>query len=392
MEDMANKKIKVCCVVSSDITLKFMLFGQLKFLQSQGYEVYAVSSDGGRTKELEKEGIKIKKIIFTRRTFTPISDLMAFLKLYFYFKKEKFDIVHVHTLKPEFYGQIAAKLAGIPIILNTLHGFDFAEDDLNIKKNIFLFLERIAAKCSTAVFSIGNHIIERAIKEKIGRPDLFKYLGRDIDTERFNPDKFSKNFINSKKQELRIPLDKKIIGIVARLVVEKGYLDLFKAFETVIKNNPDVVLILIGQHEPEKKDTIDLNIIKKYQINNKIIFLGERTDVEEIYPLMDVFVLPTHREGLGAAILEASAMKVPVVASNTGGCPETIDNGESGFLVPISNIEKLAESILFILDNPEQAEKMGKAGRSKILREFKKEIIFDRLGKEYKRLINEKKL
>jgi glycosyltransferase involved in cell wall biosynthesis len=364
-----------------------MLLNQLKFLKSQGYDIYAICSGGERLKDVEKEGIKVKKILFKRKVFTPIADITAFLKLYFYFKKEKFSIVHVHTLKPEFYGQIAAQLAGVPVILNTLHGFDFAESDPLTKKMLFLSLERVAAKCSTAIFSIGKHIIKRAGQEKIGRPEKFIYLGRDIDTERFNPDNFSLNFLDSKKKELNIPLGKKVIGIVARLVAEKGYLELFKAFSNIIKKYPDAILLIIGQNEPEKKDAINLDVLEEYGIRNNVIFLGERNDVEQIYPLMDVFVLPTHREGLGAAILEAEAMKVPVVASDIGGCPETIDNGKTGILVPVSSIEKLTEALLFILDNPQKAIDMGQSGRDKVLREFSKEIVFSRLKKEYENLI-----
>ena len=383
-----SKKIKICCVVSSDITLKFMLLGQLNFLQKQGYNVYAVSSDGEHIKDVEKQSIKVKKIRFKRKIFTPISDIKAFINLYFYFKKEKFDVVHVHTLKPEFYGQIAAKLAGVPVILNTLHGFDFAEDDLFIKKALFLFTERIAAKCSTLIFTIGRHIIEKAVKEKIGRAGLFEYLGRDIDTDRFDPDKFSENFIIQKKKELGIPSDKKIVGITARLVVEKGYLDIFESFESVVKKHPNTLLLVIGQHEPEKRDAVFSDIVKKYGIENNVMFLGERTDMEELYSVMDIFVLPSHREGLGAAILEASAMEKPVIATDTGGCPETIDNGETGILVSVKAPEELTKALIFLLENPKKAKEMGENGRKKIIKEFRKEIVFERLGQSYKKLID----
>ena len=383
-----TKKIKICCVVSSDITLRFMLLGQLNFLLKQEYDVYAVCSDGEHLKYIEGQGIKVKKIKFKRKIFTPISDIKAFVSLYFYFRKEKFSVVHVHTLKPEFYGQIAAKLAGVPVILNTLHGFDFAEDDISIKKSLFLFIEKIAAKCSTRIFVIGKHIIKRAIKEKIGKIELFKYLGRDIDTDRFDPDKFSESFIIQKKKELGISSDKKIIGIVARLVVEKGYLNLFEAFRVIVKKHPNILLLVIGQHEPEKRDAISLDVVKKYEIEKNVVFLGERIDIEELYFLMDIFVLPTHREGLGAAILEASSMQKPVIVGDIGGCPETIDNGITGILVPVKNTEKLIEAIDSILDNPQIGKEMGRRGREKIVKEFRKEIIFERLEKNYKELID----
>ena len=385
-----KQKIKICCVVSIDITLKYMLLGQLKFLRNQGYDVSAVCSPGKWVKDIEREGIKVKTIVFKRKIFTPVSDIIACFKLYSYFRKEKFQIVHTHTPKPEIYGQIVAKLVGVPIIIDTLHGFDLSADVPWLVKRVFVILEKIAAKCSDLIFSVSNAVIDAAIKEKICRPGLLKYLGRDIDTERFNLNRFPKDFLLRKKKELGIPLNKKIIGIVARLVKEKGYLDLFEAFQIVLNKFPDTLLLSVGPKEPEKKDAINPKIVKKYNIQKNVIFLGERSDIDEIYPLMDIFALPTHREGVGASILEASAMERPVIATNTGGCPEAVSDGKTGILVPLENIEKLSQAIIYLFDNPEKAKKMGILGRKKILKEFSEKLIFDRLKTEHQRLIDEK--
>ena len=235
---MENQKIKVCCVASVDITLKFMLLNQLKFLQSQGYDVSAICSPGKWVKDIEEQGIKVKTIRFKRRLFSPRSDMSAFFQLFFYFRKEKFQIVHTHTPKPEIYGQIAAKLAGVPIIIDTLHGFDLSPDVPWLFTKIFILLEKLAAKCSDIIFSVSEDVIKRAIKVKICRPDLLKYLGRDINTKRFNPERFSEEFILNKKKQLGTDPNKRVIGIVARLVEEKGYLELFKAFKIVLNKFP----------------------------------------------------------------------------------------------------------------------------------------------------------
>lgn len=383
------KKIKVCQIASADMTMKFMLLGQLKCLLKEGYEVFAVSSPGKWLKALEKEGIKIKAIRFPRK-ISPFSDILAFFKLYFYFKKEKFDIVHTHTLKPEIYGQIAAKLAGVPIIINTLHGFDFSDEDPLFKKKFILFLQRIAGKCSTAIFAIARDIIERAIQEKIAKPEVFHYLGRDIDTERFNPQRFSQEYIFQKKKELGLEPETKVIGIVARLVGEKGFLELFEAFQGVVSQFPNICLLVVGPQEPEKKDSISPKITKKYQIEDKVVFVGERSDVENFYAIMDIFVLPTHREGLGAAILEASSMEKPVIATNVGGCVEAVDDKKTGFLVPVKNPGRLKAALLYLLKHPQKAALMGREGRKKVLREFNQELIFERLKREYKKFIQKK--
>jgi len=384
-----GEKIKICHVASIDFTLKFMLFNQLKFLQSEGYEVWAVCSPGKWVKEIEKAGIRVKTIKIKRK-ISPFSDLILFFRLFFFFRKERFQIVHTHTLKPEIYGQIAASLAGVPIIINTIHGLIFSEKSMSYGHKFFALLERIASRHSDVVFTVSWAVIRLALREKICRPDLLKYLGRDIDLERFDPQRFSPEFISAKEKKLNISENKKVIGIVARLVEEKGFLELFSAFRQVLEMFPDAVLLVIGPEEPEKKDSISQRAARVYGLKERVVFLGERIDVDEIYPLMDVFVLPTHREGVGAAILEASAMEVPVVVSDVGGCPEAVEDGKTGILVPIKNVEKLRSAIAYLLANPQKAKEMGKAGRQKIIKEFRQEIIFERLKKEYQLLLNKK--
>lgn len=382
-------KYKICCVVSVDITLKFMLLNQLKFLQKAGYDVFAICSPGKWVEDIRRQGIKVKTMHITRK-MSPVADLVFFWKMFFYFKKEKFDIVHTHTPKPEVYGQIAAKLAGVPIIVDTLHGFDFPAGASPLAGKVFFFLQKISAKCSDCIFSISNAIIDITSERKICNPHLLKYLGRDIDAERFNPKRFSDGFILENRKKLGIGSEKKVIGIIARLVVEKGYLDLFEAMKDVIVKFPDALLLIVGQEEPEKKDTVKMSIVKEYGIENNVIFLGERADTDELYILMDIFVLPTHREGLGAALLEASAMEKPVIATFVGGCPEAVDDGKTGILVPVKNSKKLAGAIIYLLENPAKTKQMGFLGRQKILKEFNEKLIFNILGTEYQRLINKK--
>ena len=251
-------------------------------------------------------------------------------------------------------------------------------------------MEKIAAKCSDFIFSVNKKNIETIVNEKICAPSIIKYLGNGIDTQKFNPSKFSNDFIFKKKAELGIDSNKKVVGIVARLVEEKGYLDLFSAFKIVLEKFPDTILLVVGPSEPEKKDAITSIIIKNYGIEKNVMFLGERADVDEIYPLIDIFVLPSHREGLPCTILEASASGKPVVATNVGGCPEEVDDKKTGLLVPPKKPEDLTKAIIYLFSNSKEAEAMGKEGRKKVLAEFDEKIIFERIETEYLRLLKEK--
>lgn len=380
------KKIKICYVSSVDVTVKFILFNQLKFLKKEGYDVYVVCSEGKWAKDIEREGIKVKTIRFKRK-ISPFSDLLALAQLFLYFKKEKFDIIHTHTPKASLVGQWAAKFAGVPIIVNTVHGFYFQKNDSRRKRRFFILIEKISAKCSSLILFVNREDMKTAVEENICTSDIIRYFGGGIDTERFDPKLFSKEFIIAKKKELNIPESFKIIFIVARLVREKGYLNLFEALKLILKKIPKIILLSVGSEEPEKKDAIDPKIAESYGIGKNMIFLGEREDVNEIFSLVDVFALPSYREGLGMAILEASAMEKPVVATNIRGCREAVDNGITGILVPVNNSEKLAEAIIYFLERPEKARESGKNGRIKVLKEFDDMIIFDRIKECYQELI-----
>jgi glycosyltransferase involved in cell wall biosynthesis len=148
--------------------------------------------------------------------------------------------------------------------------------------------------------------------------------------------------------------------------------------------------LVIGREEPDKNDFVNPKIVEEYGIGKNVIFLGERYDLPEIYPLMDVFVLPSYREGLTRSIIEAMAEKRAVVATDIRGCREEIENDKNGILVPVKNPKKLAEAIIFILNNPDKAREFGENSRIIVEKCFNEDIVFAKIKKEYQRLINEK--
>lgn len=381
--------MKVCWVTNIDKSARFILLPYLKFLKGHGFDVSIVCSRGNFTESLGKAGLNVKSIEIKRR-ITPFYDLLTLYRLWSYFKKEKFDIVHTHTPKPGLLGQIAAKMAGIPIIANTIHGYYFQKTDPFLKRKFFIFVEKIAAFCSDIIFFVNKDDMNTAKTEKICKPGKIKYFGGGIDIKRFDPARFPANFILEKRASLKISPDQKVVGIVARLVEEKGYLDLFSAFKQVLKKYPSALLLVIGQKEPEKKDRIDMSIAINYGIEENVLYLGERHDVDELFALMDIFVLPSYREGLGISLLEAEATEKPVITTKIRGCIEAVEDGKTGILVSTKSPKQLADAIIWLLSHAENAKNMGKAGRQKVLAEFDENLVFGRIIKEYNRLIKEK--
>ncbi len=381
---------KVCHVASIDMTVRFLLLPQLEFLKQEGYDVSVACSAGPLLKEVEKRGIKTKAITLTRKMFTPVSDIVAFFKLYAYFRKEKFDIVHTHAPKPALLGQMAARMAGVPIVINTIHGLYFTEDSSSLKKSIFIFLEKFSALFSNVIFSQNKEDMNTLLEKHIAKQEKIVYLGNGIDMKRFNPEKYSKEFIANKKGTFGLSQDSQIIGIVGRLVKEKGYLELFEAMRMVSQKNPNAFLVSVGPNDSAKKDAIKKNSISDYSIADRVLFLGQRQDIEELYPFMDIFVLPSHREGFPRSVIEAMAMEKAIVVTDIRGCREEIDNKENGLVVPVKNATELARAIEFLLNNKEEAKELAKNARIKALSQFDEKMVFERIKKEYNGLITKK--
>ena len=392
MKNILSSQIKTCHITTVDITVRFIILNFLRFLQKENYKVSVVCSPGKRSFLFEKEGFAFHGVKMTRK-ITPVRDFISLLKLFLYFKKEKFTIVHTYTPKAGILGRIAARLAGVPIVVHTSFGFYIGLQMSSRTRKLILFAEKIASYFCDLVLSQNKEDIEMVVREKIINPKKIKLSTYGIDIARFNPLNFSQDFIDRKKKELNIKEDQKVIGMVGRFVKEKGYLDIFRAFRIVKNKNPNTILLLVAPLDKEKNDALNYSIFKDYGIENEMVLLGQEgeiNNIEEIYPLMDIFVLPSYREGFPYSIMEASASGKPVVTTNIRGCREAVENGVTGVLIPPEDPDKLAQSLIYLLDNQEKSEKLGRNGRKKAEKEFDEKIVFERIKKEYQRLIKEK--
>jgi len=386
------RKKKVAHITTIDMSLRYLLLNQLRSLEEAGYKVIGISSPGSEVPIIEGAGIRHIAVRMTRSPFTPFQDLRALWQLYRIFRHERFTIVHTHNPKPGFLGQIAAKIAGVPIIVNTLHGFYFHDHMHPAIRRFYIILEKIAARCSDIILSQNREDIETAIREGICSPQKIKYLGNGIDVERFNPANLSSCDIIRKRAEVGLPEGARVVGFVGRLVREKGLLELFAAARIVRKRVPDVRFLFVGPVDTHKRDALTPDTAQRYGIADICHFLGIRQDMPELYALMDVFVLPSHREGFPRAPMEASAMKVPCVVTDIRGCREVVEHGRNGLLVPLGDVQALADAIVELLTDREKARHMGEEGRRMALERFDERLVFEKLKTEYARLLQEKGL
>lgn len=379
--------MKVAHVCTIDMSLRYLLFAQLKYLQHRGYDVTAISNPGSDVAFLQDNGIRHIAVKMTR-TFSPRRDAEALLDLRRVFQRERFDIVHTHNPKPGLLGQIAARLAGVPVVVNTLHGFYFHEHMRPLARRFYVLMEQIAAANSDHILSQNPEDVLTALAEHIAPPAKIELLGNGIDLQRFSRSGVSAADVVAVKQELGIGVDDYVVGFVGRLVEEKGILELFEAVSILRRSHaiPTLKLLVIGPVDTEKSDALSPQRAKDFGVDDQCVFAGLRQDMPSLYAAMDVFVLPSHREGFPRAPMEAAAMELPVVATDIRGCREVVVDGVTGALVGRKNAVALAAAIAMLHSDKGKAHAFGQQGRVLAERKFDQRIVFAKVAATYERL------
>jgi glycosyltransferase involved in cell wall biosynthesis len=359
---------------------------QLQRIRDEGYEVFGISADGPDARIVEQAGIPHFAVPMTRR-FTPLADLRALWALTRVMRRERFDVVHTHTPKAGLLGQLAARMAGVPTVANTLHGFYFHDDMKPLPRRFYILMERIAARCSDIILSQNREDVSTAIAEGIAPPELVKWLGNGIDLTRFDRRRLSSGAIDALRREIGLDRDAPVVGFVGRLVKEKGVLDLLRAANTIMEAVPEAQFLMVGPYDAEKPDALRPDLAEEFGVASRCRFVGMRDDMPELYALMDVLVLPSYREGFPRAPMEASAMGVPSVVTDIRGCREAVSHGENGLLVPVGNADALASAVIELLQDDERRTAMGKVARAMAEDRFDEQKVFDRVLREYERLL-----
>ena len=366
---MTRARPLVVHVTTTDISLELLLGTQLEAIERAGFDVIGVSAAGPYVGALERRGIRHISLEHATRSMSPTNDVAALVELVRLFRRLRPTIVHTHNPKPGIYGRIAARIASVPIIVNTVHGLYAQPDDRLTKRAIVYGLERVAATCSDAELVQNPEDLETLAHLRVSR-DKLTLLGNGIDLDRFNPASVSAAEVAAARRELGAaePTDV-VVGLVGRLVREKGYAEVFAAARRIRNRMPDVRFAVIGGDEPEKSDALSASD-RTRAVDAGVRLLGARDDVVRMYRGMDIYVLASHREGFPRSAMEASAMGLPVVATDIRGCRQVVDDGETGVLVPARDSYALEAAIVSLAQDATRRRTMGAAARAKAQREF----------------------
>lgn len=381
--------VRVAHITTVDMSVRHLLLNQLLELKEAGFDVTAISAPGPDLGPVRAAGVAHLPVSFTRR-LSPIDDVRALWQLWRIFRRERFTIVHTHQAKAALFGQIAARAARVPVVVNTLHGFYFHDRTPRLKRALWIMLERMQARCSDVILSQNPEDIETAVRERICARDRIEYLGNGIDITRFDPDRLPAEARRRSRAALGLAADAKVVGFVGRLVREKGILELFAAFKRVRERVPEARLLVVGPEDRVKADAVSARTAADYDIADSAVFVGYRNDMPELYAAMDVCVLPSHREGFPRSPMEASAMGVPCVATNIRGCRQVVRPDLNGLLVEVGDEAALASAICRILEDPSLAARMGAAGRALAREQFDERDVFARVREAYHRVLHTK--
>ena len=350
-----------------DLSLAYLLLPQLIAFREAGYDVVGVSAPGPHVATLEANGIRHVPLMRSTRAADLRADVATAREFWSICRRLRPDIVHTHNPKPGVYGRILARLAGVPIVVNTVHGLYALPSDPWPKRAVVYTLERIAASFSHA--ELLQNVEDRPTLRRLRIPAArLHLLGNGVDMRRFDPERLAGQRAVV-RAELGVDDEVVVVGLVGRLVAEKGYREVFAAARQLRTTHPQARFVVAGPAEPDKADAITADELAAAEADG-VVLLGMREDVERLYPAFDLYVLASYREGFPRSAMEAAAMGLPIVATDIRGCRQVVDEGVTGHLVPARDASMLAAAIGRLVADASAREAMGEAARAKAIAEF----------------------
>ncbi|MCX5943946.1 MAG: glycosyltransferase family 4 protein [Cyanobacteria bacterium] len=357
-------------------------------LRNSGLEVALVAPHDAYTPLLQAHGFTVHNWLVARSSINPIAEAHALNDLRRIYQREAPDLVHHFTIKACLYGTIAAKLANIPHVINAVTGLGHVF--LGRRKRtralrlalLPLYRAVFSARRSTVVFQNADdleHLFNLGITDG-HRSYLIRSSGVDID--HFSPEAASIPRQPSFHQPVRLLFP-------SRLIHEKGVRELLSACRALWSQGVDLELLVAGSLDEGNRSSLSPAELEEIRSEARVRCLGHVNEMRAVYASVDLVVLPSYREGLSRALIEAAAMELPIITTDVPGCRDVVDHGISGLLVPAGDADSLRLSIQLLLNNPDLAFRFGLAARQKVLLEFQVSLVNERTLLQYHRLLKQ---
>lgn len=385
-----SRPTRVLQVAASDLTVAKLVLPLIDRLQAEGYEVHAACGAGRFASDLNRKGYVVHTVPMSRSA-APLRNLRALATLYRLMARERYDVVHVHTPVAAALGRIAATLAGVPAVIYTAHGFYFHERMKPWANAVTLGVEKALGRITDLLLTQSGEDAETAIKSGICPAGRVVWISNGVDVRRFAggpPAAEARRAFGLGDEDL-------VVGFVGRLVGEKGILELLEAMKIASSTLPRLVLLVAGDSSTagdrdRRTQVLVRSFVDDPALPFRVVFTGWIDNLEVMMQAIDVFALPSYREGMPRSIIEAMAGGKPVVATDIRGCREEVVEGETGYLVPVGDSRVLARRLTEVLSDPGLARRMGEQGRLRAVARFDELDVLDRQVAAYARVISEK--
>ena len=360
------------------------LTGRLRALREAGFRVTLVSSPGELLERTAaREGVESVAIPIQRK-IAPLADLVSLARLWWLLLRLRPEMTEFSTPKAGLLGTLAAWLAGVPTRIYMLRGFK-VEGTRGLKRRILLAAERVASACAQVVLCNSRSMRAEALALEVAPEAKLNLIGdgssNGVDVERFSPGP------SDLRDRLGLPREAPVLGFVGRLTCDKGLPELMEAFETILKAQPAARLLLVGWFDVAE-DALDPGLRERILRHPQIHCTGFVPDTAPYYRAMDVFVLPTWREGFPNAVLEAAATGLPVVTTESTGARDSVLPEVTGLLIPPGHPEAIYEAVMKLIRDPQRRGCMGQSARAWILEHYVESHVVGMTVDYYKSLLD----
>jgi len=357
----------------AEILLRELAVGLVRrgFHVSIGY-----SSSGPLVQELSALGLSLTRLPRLMRI-----DPVLFLGMIGLIRRESPQIVHTHLFKSDFHGRLAARIAGAPVVVSTLHSMDRWAQERSLGKS-YGWTARFADRLIAVSEDVRSyHVAQTGVpKEK------FVTIENGVDTSRFVGAEASGRAIRT---ELGFDQMTVVFGMVGRLTPPKDHATFLKAAALILQEAPQARFLIVG--DGPLRNELEVQA-QKIGLGKALVFAGLRTDIPAVLAALDVLVFSSLWEGLPVALLEGMAAARPVVATAVGGIPEVVVADKSDFLVPPGDPNALSQACLRLASDPAARRSMGRAGLEQVRAHYSIDVMIDRTAALYAKLLQERGL
>jgi len=343
------------------------------------FDVELIAGVGGELDDEAREitDAKVQIVPWLRHEIDPWRDVEALFRLRSYMAARRIDVVHTHSSKAGILGRLAAHLAGVPLVVHTVHGWSFNDTQSRMRRRAYVGFERLAAGFTDRIVVVSSKNREKGLSLGIGRPDRYKVVHSGIDVDEFRQAETDRRSV---RRSLGYDPDHVVVGTVACLKPQKAPLDFVRAAAEAYSRDDRLRFFIAG--DGPLRPAVEAEI-GRLGLGDVVQLLGWRRDVVDLLHAMDVFLLTSLFEGLPRSVLQAMAAGVPVVATDVDGTPEVVRNLQTGLLIPPGRPDVASRALLDFVGNPELRRRCIDQARMLLTREFEIRQMVRRLDRLY---------